>query len=94
KTGAPKRTQPKTGLLGADLLDIQNQLDHIADQLGLKARKSTSDDLYLLVSSRQQLALQFGGAGQTAIDEAMRALAAAQQQLKPAILYVDDAEST
>ncbi len=93
KTGAPKRVMPKTGILGADLLDIQNQLDGIADKLGLKARKSTSEDLYLLISSRQQLALHYGGAGQQAIDEAMRTLASTQQQLKPAILYIDDADS-
>ncbi len=94
KTGAPKRTLPKTGLLGADLLDIQGQLDLVADRLGLKARKSTSEDLYLFITSRQQLQLQYGPAGQQAIDEAMRSLAGAQQALRPAILYVDDAEST
>lgn len=93
KTGAPKRALPKTGLLGADLLDIQSQLDVIADKLGLKARKSTSEDLYLLVTSRQQLILQFGQSGMQAVDEAMRTLANAQQQLRPGILYVDDPES-
>jgi hypothetical protein len=92
-TAAPSRLSSKAGPRDGDLFDIQASLDLVADKLGLKARKSTSDDLYLLVSSRQRLTLQFGEDGFRAIDEQARLLAETQQIMRGQVVYVDDADS-